>query len=161
MTWSSSPEGQNPRFKVSVEPSLAHGQIEDRRAGRDVDGVAERELDVAVAARRREVVARTSRVGAREDHAVQRLLGQLLKRQLQSLEVIIGVVGAGVPGPQDRSQRFAATRHEQRVKAEQRKWSHFSTGLDNSLSLRHGLPGIQIAWTPGTKGPDFYWRFCI
>jgi hypothetical protein len=48
--------GAVARLPVAVDCRYprALGQIEDRGARRDVDGVAERELNVAVAARRRE-----------------------------------------------------------------------------------------------------------
>ena len=43
---------------------------------------------------------------------------ELLERRLEHLQVIVGVVGAGVAGPQDRGQHLTPARGQQRVKPE-------------------------------------------
>ena len=65
-----------------------------------------------------EIVARAGRIRTREDLPVERARRQLLERQIQQLEVILGVVRTSVPRPQDPREHLSATGHQQRVEAE-------------------------------------------
>jgi hypothetical protein len=108
------------QLAVAVDrgPPRRFGQREDRFAHVLVDRVAEREPHARLAARRGERVAGAGGVRAREDRPLQRLGRELLERGLEHLEVIGGVVGAGVAGSQDTGQHLAAARGQQRVKPE-------------------------------------------
>jgi hypothetical protein len=55
---------------------------------------------------------------AREDRPVQRGLRQLLQREIVDMHVIVGVVGAGVAGAQQRGEHLAPAGHQQRVMTE-------------------------------------------
>jgi hypothetical protein len=61
---------------------------------------AEGQPDSGFAARVGQRVAGAGRVRAREDRTVERVGRELLERQLEQLQVIVGVVGARVAGPQ-------------------------------------------------------------
>ena len=63
-------------------------------------------------------MAGAGRIRAREDLPVQRALGQLLEREIQQREVVLGVVRAGVPGPEDPGQDLPPAGHDQRVEPE-------------------------------------------
>jgi hypothetical protein len=76
----------------------ALGQGQDRLAQRLLDRIAEREADARLAAGPGEVVACAGGVRAREDLAVERLLGQLLERELKAAEVIVCVAALALPG---------------------------------------------------------------
>lgn len=64
-------------------PPGSLGQRQDRLADVARDRVAEREADRGLAASEREVVACAGRIGADEDVAVERRLGELLERQFE------------------------------------------------------------------------------
>ena len=80
--------------------------------------IAEREADVALAAGVGEIVAGAGGIRAREDLPVQRAPRQLLEREIQQREVILGVVRAGVPWPEDPGQHLPAAGRDQRVEPE-------------------------------------------
>ena len=63
-------------------------------------------------------MAGAGRIRAGEDLPVQGALRQLLQRELQHLQVVLRVVRAGVPGPQDPGQHLPSAGREQRVEAE-------------------------------------------
>jgi len=88
---------------IDRAPPARFGQLRDRPAHPLVDLVANREVDPCRTAALREGVGAPADVGASEDLAVKVGLGQLLKRQLQHLEVI----GRGVAGAQHGGQRLA------------------------------------------------------
>jgi len=67
---------------------------------------AEGQPDSGFAARVGQRVAGAGRVRAREDRPIQRLAGELLERQLEQVQVVGGVVDAGVARPQDRGQHL-------------------------------------------------------
>gem|GEM_PF-4537583 len=73
---------------IDRAPPARFGQLRDRPAHPLVDLVANREVDPCRTAALREGVGAPADVGASEDLAVKVGLGQLLKRQLQHLEVI-------------------------------------------------------------------------
>jgi len=70
-------------------------------AHRLADQIAERETDIALPTGVREIVARPGGIRARENLPIKRVPRQLPKRQIERLDVIVGVVRPGVPRPQD------------------------------------------------------------
>ena len=94
------------------------GRGEDRLAHPGIDGVAEREAHARLAACVGERVAGAGGIRAREDRPVKRLQQELLERELEHLKMVIGVVGTGVAGPQNRRRRLPAAGHQQRIEAE-------------------------------------------
>ena len=98
-----------PRRFVERQQGLAH------RLG---ERIAEREADPGLAAGVGEIVACASRIGAGEDVPVERALGQLLERQVQQPQMVLRVVRAGVPGPEDTRQQLPPAGDQQRVEAE-------------------------------------------
>ena len=79
-----------PRRFLKAVQGLANGLAER---------IAEREANHGPAARIGEVVARAGRVRAREVSPFERAERHLLEREIEQLEVILSVVGAGIPGP--------------------------------------------------------------
>ena len=75
-------------------------------------------IRAALPAPRREGVAGAGGIRAGEDLTVKGALGQLLQRELQHSQVILCVVRAGVPGPQNPGQHLTSAADEQRVEAE-------------------------------------------
>ena len=95
-----------PRRRRSLAPTLFR-DLEDRRADRLRQLVANREPDLSVAAVRRERVRLTTNIRAHEDLAVNVLHRQLREREPEHGEVILCRVRPGVPGSQDRGERLA------------------------------------------------------
>jgi hypothetical protein len=63
-------------------------------------------------------MACASRIGAGEDVPIEHACRQLLERQIEQLQVIIGVVGTGVPRSEHAGEHLPPAGRQQRVKAE-------------------------------------------
>jgi hypothetical protein len=108
--WSVSSATHAP-WRGWLSPSIAgrhaaFGQRQDRLAHALLDRVAEGEPDGGFAARVGQRVAGAGRVRAREDRPHPAPRGELPERQLEQVQVVGGVVGAGVAWPQDRGQHL-------------------------------------------------------
>src|SRR5665213_1183596 len=85
----------SPSVLAESEDLLTHGVV---------DRVAQRETDAALPAAGREGVTGPGGIRAGENLTVQGTLRELLQRELQHIQVILGVVRAGAPRPQDPDQ---------------------------------------------------------
>src|SRR5437773_6910980 len=123
------PSGQPARFTwpvSSVTHAPARGWLSFSIAGCHADScrpsstwrtrvgqwVAEGEADLCLAAGVSEVVARASRIGAGEHVSIERAHRELLEHQIKQLKVVICVVGAGVPGPEDPREDLPPAGHQ-------------------------------------------------
>ena len=94
---------------IDRRPPRRFGQPEQRFADWLGERIPERKADAGLAARLGEIMAGSGRIRAREYLPVQCARWQLLERQVQKRKMILGVVRASVPRPQDPGQDLPAT----------------------------------------------------
>ena len=91
------PSRGSPSWSAAAPPCRSFN-AKQGFAHRLADQIAERETDIALPTGVREIVARPGGIRARENLPIKRVPRQLPKRQIERLDVIVGVVRPAFPG---------------------------------------------------------------